>query len=79
MPLTGYTTASASSVIINLDNLNATDVDVANLIPNNGVIQGRITNVITGDPIKDVQLSANGSRGSGFAITALMDSSRLRI
>ncbi|MBO6535499.1 MAG: carboxypeptidase regulatory-like domain-containing protein [Balneolaceae bacterium] len=67
--LTGYTTASASSVIINLDNLNATDVDVANLIPNNGVIQGRITNVITGDPIKDVQLSANGSRGSGFAIT----------
>ncbi len=67
---TGYTTTDASSVIITLEELNASDIDVTNLIQNNGVIQGSITNVVTGDPIKNVQVSANGSRGSGFSITS---------
>jgi hypothetical protein len=67
---TGYTSSDPTNIVVTLEALNATNIDVTNLIPNNGVIQGRITNVVTGDPIKDVQVSANGSRGSGFAITS---------
>ncbi|MBO6794588.1 MAG: carboxypeptidase regulatory-like domain-containing protein [Balneolaceae bacterium] len=67
---TGYTTSDPTSAVVTLDELNVTDVDVSNLIPNNGVIQGTITNTVSGDPIKDVQVSANGTRGSGFAITS---------
>jgi hypothetical protein len=67
--LIGYTTDDASNALVTIDELNAIDIDITNLIPNNGVIQGTITNVVTGDPIKDVQVSANGTRGSGFAVT----------
>lgn len=66
---TGYTSGDATIANITIEELIATDINVINLIPNNGVIQGVITDVVSGDPIKDVQVSANGSRGSGFAIT----------
>lgn len=66
---TGYTTSQGTLAEVTIDDINVSNINVSNLIPNNGVIQGTITNRFTGDPIKNVQVSAVGTRGSGFVIT----------
>lgn len=67
---TGYTSDAATSLEVSIDDLNVTGIDVVNLIPNNGVITGTITNQFTGDPILNVEVSAIGNRGSGLALTS---------
>ena len=66
---TGYTSGSSINTEVTIDNLNVIDINISNLVPNNGIIKGTITNEFSGDPIKDVQVSAIGSRGSGFNVT----------
>lgn len=67
---TGYTSSEGSSAVIAEGALNVSNVNVNNLIPNNGIIRGTITNFATNDAIKEVEISAVGVRGSGFTISA---------
>lgn len=66
---TGYTTAEGTLAVVSEEDLNKTGIDVLNLIPNNGVIEGRITNATTENGLKEVLVSAIGDRGSGFVLT----------
>lgn len=66
----GYTALDGVEVEVSLDNLSVTDVDVTDLIPNNGVIRGTITNSSTNAGIKEVGVSAVGDRGAGYILTS---------
>lgn len=66
----GYTALEGVQVEISLDNLSASDIDVTDLIPNNGVIRGTITNFSTSAGIKEVGVSAVGDRGAGYILTS---------
>jgi len=66
---TGYTSSDPTLTTIELSDLNKTGVNVENLIPNNGIIRGIITESSTNEPIRDVEVSASGERGSGFALS----------
>ncbi len=67
---TGFTASENTNADVTVENLNLSNIDVTNLIPNNGVIQGTITDQLTGDPLKEAEISAIGERGSGFSLSA---------
>lgn len=66
---TGYTTEAGTEVEIDEGSLNQSNINVTDLIPNNAIIQGKVTNSEDGSGVKDVRVSATGSRGSGFGLT----------
>ncbi|MCG8373577.1 MAG: carboxypeptidase regulatory-like domain-containing protein [Balneolales bacterium] len=67
---TGYTSGNATLTSITDGDLEKTGINVNNLIPNNGVLSGFITDENSNTAIKDVQISATGERGAGFALTS---------
>ena len=66
---TGYSSSEGVTVSLIEEELNKEDVNVADLVVNNASISGVVTNKVTNVTLKDVEVSALGERGSGFALT----------
>tara|TARA_R110002050_G_scaffold78483_5_gene167670 strand:- start:9604 stop:16758 length:7155 start_codon:yes stop_codon:yes gene_type:complete len=66
---TGYSSSAGVEVSLIEAELNKSDVNISDLVVNNATITGVITNEITSATLKDVEVSALGERGSGFALT----------
>lgn len=66
---TGFAQSDQVTVVLTPDNLNETGVNIDNLQPNNGTISGIIIDQVTDAPLRQVNISATGSTGSGNTIT----------
>lgn len=66
---TGYSSESGVTSSVTEVDLDRTNVNIDNLVANNVTISGTVINESSSNPIKDVQVSVSGERGSGFTLS----------
>jgi protocatechuate 3,4-dioxygenase beta subunit len=67
---TGYGVATPVEAYITEQALTLTGVDISDMVPNDAVITGTVTNFSGGATLTGVQVTVQGTAGSGSAITA---------